>query len=73
METAHPEKRKNSKVIQQTPGCIQDKAMVPGGGKLHLSYPGFVSLDGNPMVAQPLPNAHIASKPTDLTSLRAIF
>jgi hypothetical protein len=25
------------------------------------------------MVAQPLPNAHIATKPTDLTSLRAIF
>jgi hypothetical protein len=31
METAHPEKRTNSKVIQQTPGCRQDKAMVPGG------------------------------------------
>jgi hypothetical protein len=29
METAHSEKRKNSKVIRQTPGCTQDKAMVP--------------------------------------------
>jgi hypothetical protein len=31
METAHSEKQKNSKMIQQTPGCILDKAMVPGG------------------------------------------
>jgi hypothetical protein len=39
METAHPEKRKNSKVIQQTPGCIQDKAMVPGGGNYTYRIP----------------------------------